>query len=450
MSQLSHLVNSTNNSMDALNLTPEEVELDGIEQAQDVLELKEIDAEIHANLHAMDVIMDAVDSALAMVTYNTDMQVITATFSDALIAGGIPAEASKATKLGTESVNAENIGVEVFESAGALIQDIVDWVIKLFKKAKAYVKRIFAKNFGSVKRNLANWRKIKTKAESYIDESRIAEDKSKFDIRKGVEYMVMGVKNGVSPKSPEAWDKIIDAVEVFSRQFISMSDAMADYNVSEASELSEVTATVDTLGGEVRKALFEDTKGEDWGVDGANWSTGYGLLGRRVLLLQARDTNPIAANAAFSTGDKTTLPLIKKFINGTFIGIKPSWNKLKKLDDLTVVLPTLAEIDLLADTHIELATNALAFETSKRIAKLESAFDKAMSNAKKWSKDYDSDNADSKRKAIAAASMMSALLQHDRDATLNLSSDMVSYVSALGKAHGAIVSKVFGRYKAAA
>lgn len=432
----------------ALALSPAEVEVEQQELAQEEQDANAIRADIATNQNAIDHVLNAIDVATGMADAGVDSKITAAVFGTHVNAAGVPEELAEEMSVGVESAgaDAESLGNEVLQSAKQIIMDIVAWIVKQYKKLKDLARRTFAKNFGSVKRSLAAWRKIKARVEGYQEEGRTVEDKSNLEIKRGAAYLVKGVTAQENPKDVVAWAGIPAEVEAFEKIVTDLENNLDKVAVSEAGSLAEFTTTVsELLKSESKVKLTSFDTGS-----ASNSSEGLGLLGRQVLVAQSRIKIDSFAGAKIGTFNEEQLRSFKKMINGLSIGVKPSNVKLKVLDEVKAKVPTLEEMDVICDAHIELATNTLTLETSKKLAKLDTTFDKAIANSKKWSKDADTDSAADKRKAIAAAGMMSALLSTQQEATIGLVGDVVRCVSAVSKAHGSILGQALGRYTKAA
>lgn len=442
-------------SNDALELTAEQIEVEQQELAAEQQLLSSINLEARQNIANIEKVLTATDVATSLKENGVAGNIAGAVFGEQLAASGVPEDVAIdiATSVGTES-DGEEIGNEVVATAKQIVMDIVNWLIGVWKDAKALMKRTFAKHFGSVKRNLAAWRKVKARVEGFMEEGRTLEDKSKLEIKRGGAFLIKGVSATENPKTPVTWAAMPGEVEAFDKIAQKLADVVEDLEPTDAGSLSELSLTASEI-----KKCGTFSQGEldvtpvtwDHGVAGST-TVGFGLLGRLAVLgVQKVNTSEIklANDAALSTANESQLREIKKFVNGASLGIKPSHTKLKSLDEVKVSVATLDEIESLADAHIEMATNVLALETSKKIVKVEKAFDKAIDAAKKWSKDADSDNASDKRKAIAGAGMMAAILQYLQESSLGMVGDVVRHAGACGKAHGSVVSTMLGCYKKA-
>lgn len=430
-----------------VELTPEQVEFEQVEQQQDALSLAALKSETEQSHQAIENVLAALDVATGLKAHGVDTKLVAAVFGEHLAAAGVPEDVAEEKSVGLESAG-EEIGNEALQTAKDIVMDIINWLMGRWEDLKGLIKRTFARNFGSIKRNLAAFRKVKTRIDAFQDEGRTVEDKSKLEIKRGASYLVLGKAGDENPKAAEAWGSIAGHIEVLDGVVNKSSDKIGDKEIAYADSLSELNTTVGDLTDiECCEGMVDFNTGSNAGI-----SKGIALLGRQVLLAQARHAASVmsAANGdKLSSLDEPKLREAKKFVNGLSCGVKPSNIKLKSLEEVKVSVPTLDELSDIVDAHIELHTNALALETNKKITKLTKEFDKALASAKKWTKDTENDSPEAKRKAITAAGLMSAIITKEQDASLGVVGDLIATTSAMGKAHGAVIGTALGRYKKA-
>ncbi len=430
-----------------VELTPEQVEFEQVEQQQDALALAALKSETEQSHQAIENVLAALDVATGLQAHGVDNKLVAAVFGEHLAAAGVPEEVAEEKSVGLESAG-EELGNEALQTAKDIVMDIVNWLLSRWEDLKGLIKRTFARNFGSIKRNLAAFRKVKTRIDAFQDEGRTVEDKSKLEIKRGAAYLVLGATGDENPKVAETWAKISGHIEAFDTQVSAFSDSIGSAEINFADSLSELGVTVKEIADGPFGGISSDF---DTGSSAAI-SKGAPILGRQVLIVQARHAKSVmtaADSSALSSLDEPKLREVKKFVNGVSAGIKPSNIKLKSLDEVKIAVPTLDELADIVDAHIELHTNALALETNKKITKLTKEFDKALASAKKWTKDTEDDSPEAKRKAITAAGLMSAIITKEQEGTLGVIADLIATTSAMGKAHGAVIGTALGRFKKA-
>lgn len=443
---LTHLSRRTNSLAAAVAMSAEEIEVENNELRSEEVSKTELRADMESNSQAMDKVLSALDVVSGLKENDVPNNIVAAVFGEHLSAAGIPEDVASEKAVGCESAG-DDLGNEAMQTAKDIIMDIVNWFLGQWKKLKDLIKRTIAKNFGSVKRSSENMRKLKVKIEKYQDEGYTREDKSALEIKSGAAYLVLGATENTNPKTAADIADITGKVEEFRKVIAECQDiASTTEGVPEWSGLDDCDLTADALKGQMTYDAFGGVNLGDFKVstDNRNHSKGVPLMGRKVL-------HSLAKNDLSATGDikdtEEKLREAKKYVNGCEFKIRPSNTELKTLDEVKFKCSTLDELLALVEAHIDLCTETLTLETSKKIIKLEKAFDKAMAGAKKWVNDADKDNAADKRKAVAATGFMSTYLGTRSEMTLGLIDDSISHVSSQAKAHGSTIVKVLGRYK---
>lgn len=419
------------------------------EVAQEETEIAVLRAEIKGNISNIEKVLSAADLVTGLAANGVENKLNSAVFAEALYSAGVPADVAEETAVGCESVSQDEIGNEALDKAKDIVKSIIEWLVAQWKKLKKLIARVFAKHFGSVKRNLEAWRKLKARAEKYSNEAYTLDDKTKLDVKSGAAWFVIGATNDKTCKTPEAaagiianvkdgWIKLAEAISKDIEKDVSSIGGYAS--------LSDLSGTPNKIMGEMAKDSGKITvKAFDRGEKGVD-TFGKGLLGRLAYILQSRVSPSTLPSGNIADMDAEGLRATRAYVNGTKMGIVSSHTELNVLDEVSLEIFSLADIQTLADAEIDLCTLVLDIQLSKKVDKLETAFDKAIAAAGKWAKDGD-DTAEGKRKSAAAAGVMAALLQFQQDVYLGSVQSLASNTGAMSSAHGAACSKMLSRYK---
>lgn len=432
-------------NVSAENLTSEEIAAEAVELQHEEVQVANIRSEIRVSTEAIEKVLAAADVASGLTAHSVDNKLVAAVFGEHLSIAGIPDDVAQTMGVGLESAG-EELGNEAFESAKELVRNIVAWLAEKWGDLKAFISRTFKKYFGSVKRATESWRSFKARVENYDDEGRIVEDKSKIEYKGAAEKFVLGVSGSENPKDIVAWSKLPEEIEKFGKMGEGLADVLADDTFTEFPEdfaaIGQAPITEALV--KLKKVLKVDLKTFSFTKSASG--EGCPLLGRSVVGKYCRN------NESIGSGDVTTPEGLRKrtkAVNGMVVGIRPSNDKLKPLEEVKLEVASLDELLAVADSHIEVGTAILAIETGKQLRKVEAKFDKAIASTKKWAKDAEDDTPEAKRMAAARANYGVALLGLQQDMTLGFAGDLFRTYSAVSKAHGAAASKVLSRYKAA-
>lgn len=442
LTHLSRVQHSSNTEVNS-----EYDEFEAVQLQEDEQKIAELKNEIATNTAAISHVLTAVDVVSGLKENGVSNNISAAVFGEHLAAAGVPDAIATASSVGCESAG-EEIGNEAMDTAKDIINGIIRWLAEKWTELKALVRRTLTKYFGSAKRGGEKWAKIKTIVEKYQDESRTLDDKSALEVKSGAKWMVLGLKGDTNPKLPIAFDKIPEEIEKFETIVTGLEDILSDESKLDFPEdIAEIKSSNGKLASgyvrELRKPI--KLKCESFGIGGDYYdAVGIGLLGRNVFGTFTRYTRTNTdENTEAGVRDAT------RFLNGINYGIRNSNTELKALDEVKVAVPSLDAIEAVADAYIESSTKVLALGVSKKLVKMEKAFDKAIESTKKWTKDADQDNGDERRMAVAAANLGVARINLANDASLGLASDTIRCYGAMIMAHASIARSALGRYKVA-
>ena len=127
----------TSASAGALELTPEQVEVEQQELADEQQQLSAINLEARQNIENIEKVLTAADVAISLKENGVPGNIAGAVFGEHLGALGVPEDAAVdiANSVGVES-DGEEIGNEVLATAKQIVMDIVNWLIGVWKDAK--------------------------------------------------------------------------------------------------------------------------------------------------------------------------------------------------------------------------------------------------------------------------------------------------------------------------
>ncbi len=431
-------------NVSAENLTAEEIAAEAVELQHEEVQVANIRSEIRVSTEAIEKVLAAADVASGLQAHNVDNKLVSAVFGEHLSIAGIPDDVAQTMGVGLESAG-EEIGNEAFESAKELVRNIVAWLAEKWGDLKAFISRTFKKYFGSVKRATESWRSFKARVENYDDEGRIVEDKSKIEYKGAAEKFVLGVSGSENPKDIVAWSKLPEEIEKFGKMSEGLADILGDDKFTEFPDDFAAIGSNPIFDSRVKFIKLLNLKLASFSFTKSASGQGCPLLGRSVVGEYNR-------SGASSSGSATTAEGLRKrtkVVNSLVMGIRPSNDKLKPLEEVKLEVASLDELLAVADSHIEVGTAILAIETGKQLRKVEAKFDKAIASTKKWANDAEDDTPEAKRLAAARANYGVAILGLQQDMTLGFAGDLFRTYSAVSKAHGAAASKVLSRYKAA-